>query len=275
MKILNKYRFIKGAGGGDPDTPALVPPESGQGYRKSISMSSSVDILCEGPIYGLVDQFGKKVYGLDMLKGIYLNKIPAMNISGEYNFRNIVMEINLGTENQKPLVNFDQVIVYKAANFKLLGKIDPNEKDLRYNPSSKRNEDFTAWAKGGGEWASFPQDPFFFIHRIRNKDVRKIKIAFVIEQLYDTVDVGDGPGSGGKLGTQRSMTLNLAIRYGLEGSKTYAVKNVIIDGIVTSPYAYMVGEDESSLDTGGQFGSSIVNSLSSAPQNSRRYSTVS
>ena len=73
-----------------------------QNLLKSISISSSMDLLCEGPIYGLVDQFGRKIYGLDMLKGIYLNKIPVMNSRGEYNYRNVLMEINLGTENQKP-----------------------------------------------------------------------------------------------------------------------------------------------------------------------------
>ena len=92
MKILNKYRFIRGAKGSTP-TPALVPPPDNQNVLKSISISNTIDVLCEGPIYGLVDQFGKKVYGLDMLKGIYLNKVPVMNASGQYNFLNILIQL--------------------------------------------------------------------------------------------------------------------------------------------------------------------------------------
>jgi len=49
MKILNPYRFYKGKGGGDKaPIPALVAPAD-QTLLKSISISESVDLLCEGP----------------------------------------------------------------------------------------------------------------------------------------------------------------------------------------------------------------------------------
>lgn len=259
MKILNKYRFIRGGGGSDPPIPALVPPPDNQNVLKSISITHCVDALCEGPIYGLVDQFGKKVYGLDMLKGIYLNKLPAMNAAGEYNFRNILMEINLGTENQKPLANFNKVYIYRPANFKLLGKIDPTERDIRPNngPLSNRNverRDFSAWAQNAGGWPNEPQDPFVYVHHIRNKDVRKLQIAFVIEQLSDTVSEGSGKGKADKMGMNQRSRMELVLRYGIEGSKTFSTKTVIIDGLVLSPYAYMVGEEEPSVN--GSAGSS-------------------
>lgn len=243
MKILNKYRFARGGGGGsNPPTPKLVPPPDGQNVLKSLSISHTVDALCEGPIYGLVDQFGKKVYGLDMLKGIYLNKIPVMNANGEYNFRNILMEINLGTENQKPLANFNNVYIYRPANFKLLGKIDPNETDQR------AGGDFTAWAKGGSGWPSLPQDPFVYVHHIRNKDVKKLKIAFIIEQLYDTIDQGTGPGEPGKMGMNKASRLEIFLKWGLEGYDAFAARTIVIQGLVQSPYAYMIGDETSTLD---------------------------
>lgn len=253
MKILNKYRFIRGAKGGDAPTPRLVPPDRNQNLMKSMSISHSVDALCEGPIYGLVDQFGRKVYGLDMLKGIYLNKVPAMNSAGEYNFRNILMEINLGTENQKPLANFNKVYIYKPANFKLLGKINPNEEDRRpvTQPSKGKAlpiENFTSWAKGQNGWPDLPQDPFIYVHHIRNKDVKKIQIAFIIEQLSDTISEGTGPGEAGKMGMNKRSSVELMVRYGLEGSKVFTPKRVVIDGLVLSPCAYMVGEEASTLD---------------------------
>jgi hypothetical protein len=259
MKILNKYRFIRGAKGGDAPIPALVPPPSGQDLLKSISIYQGIDALCEGPIYGLVDQFGKKIYGLDMLKGIYLNKVPAMNFAGEYNFRNILMEINLGTENQKPLANFNKVYIYKPANFKLLGKIDPNEQDIRPNGTLLSNprverRNFSSWAMGVG-WPSQPQDPFVYVHHIRNKDVKKIQVAFVIEQLSDTVSEGEDKGKAGKMGMSKRTRMELMIRYGIEGSKTFSSKRVIIDGLVLSPYSYMVGEETSTVDgAAGSFG---------------------
>lgn len=253
MKILNKYRFIRGAKGDSAPTPALVPPPDNQNVLKSISISNTVDVLCEGPIYGLVDQFGKKVYGLDMLKGIYLNKVPTMNASGQYNFRNILMEINLGTENQKPLANFNKVYIYRPANFKLLGKIDPSDRDERPNNTvlsnlSVEKRDFTAWAKGGGGWPTEPQDPFVYVHHIRNKDVKKLQIALVIEQLSDTVSEGTGPGKAGKMGMNKRSDLKLMIKYGVEGAKTFSARTVIIEGLVLSPYAYMIGEESSTVN---------------------------
>lgn len=250
MKILNKYRFIRGAKGDIPPTPALVPPPDNQNVLKSISISHTVDALCEGPIYGLVDQFGKKVYGLDMLKGIYLNKVPTMNASGQYNFRNILMEINLGTENQKPLANFNKVYIYRPANFKLLGKIDPSDRDERpkVNPNDPPRE-FTAWAKGGGGWPTEPQDPFVYVHHIRNKDVKKLQIALIIEQLSDTVSEGTGSGKAGKMGMNKRSSVQLMIKYGVEGAKTFSARTVIIDGLVLSPYAYMIGEESSTVNS--------------------------
>lgn len=286
MKILNKYRFIRGAKGGDAPTPRLVPPDVNQNLMKSISIFNSVDALCEGPIYGLVDQFGRKIYGLDMLKGIYLNKVPAMNSAGEYNFRNILMEINLGTENQKPLVNFDKVYIYRPANFRLLGKIDPNEEDKRpttqpLKGKSLKVENFTSWAKGQNGWPDLPQDPFVYVHHIKNKDVKKIQIAFTIEQLSDTVSEGTGPGEAGKMGMNKRSSVELMIRYGLEGAKTLVPKRVIIEGLVLSPCAYMVGEgtptiDNSSSSSGNPstLGSSIFNTAAMPGVNTSKDSRI-
>ena len=244
MKILNPYRFYKGKGGGDKAPwPALVAPAD-QTLLKSISISESVDLLCEGPIYGLVDQFGKKVYGLDMLKGIYLNKVPVMNYDGKYNFRNVVMEINLGTENQKPLENFKNVYIWRPASFKLLGPIvnnNPREfsPDQRDDPNGGQTRDFTGWATG---WPTEAKDPFVYVHHIKNKDVKKIRLSLIIESLFDTVDKGSGPGQQGKMGMNRSTDLRISVTCGVEGSNKVVVKEYSVFGTVTSPYACMLGE---------------------------------
>jgi hypothetical protein len=249
MKILNQYRFFKGAKG-EAETPALVPPRE-QDLLRSISISESVDILCEGPIYGLVDQFGRKVYGLDMLKGIYLNKTPVMNGNGEYNFRNILMELNLGTENQKPLKNFSNIYISKPAGFKLLGPINnqptpDGSKDIRYSFEKGVDpvRDFTKWARG---WPTDAQDPFVYVHHIKNRDVKKIRVSLLVESLFDTVDVGSN-GKGQDIGLSKSTSVKILIKAGLEGANSTFVKQYTITGTAQSPFAVILGE------SAGQFG---------------------
>lgn len=257
MKILNRFRFYRGSKG-DKSIPALVPPDK-QSLLKSISISESVDLLCEGPIYGLVDQFGKKVYGLDMLKGIYLNKVPVMNYDGKYNFRNVVMEINLGTENQTPLQNFKNVYIWRPASFKLLGPITTDQ-DIRsaVNGGSPRN--FTAWATG---WPTEAKDPFVYVHHIKNKDVKKIRVSLVVEALFDTVDKGNNDGSAGKMGTSTPTNLTIVVTCGIEGTNKIFTKQYELNGTVQSPYACMLGEQLGQFDSSSNSGaaSSVAGGL--------------
>ena len=242
MKILNPYRFYRGSSSGrtNDKVPSLTPPQS-QDLKKSISVIEIVDLLCEGPIYGLVDQFGKKIYGLDMLKGVFLNKVPVMNDDGKYNFRNVVMEINLGTESQKPLANFSNVSIYKPANFKLLGPVNvPSDQSVGGSSDTRSGgRNFTSWALG---YPTDVRDPFVFVHHIKNKDVRKIRISLVIEALSDTVDKGDSPGEAGYMGMSKPTSVVIAVTHGIEGTRKVTTKEYAITGVATSPYAYTLGD---------------------------------
>lgn len=257
MKILNPYRFYRGSSSGKSNTkvPTLTPPKA-QDLKKSISIIEIVDLLCEGPIYGLVNQFGKKIYGLDMLKGVYLNKVPIMNDDGKYNFRNVVMEINLGTENQKPLANFSNVNIYRPANFKLLGPVNvPTDQDQGgSNDTRSGGRNFTSWALG---YPTDVRDPFAFVHHIKNKDVRKIRISLVVEALTDTIDKGDSPGEAAEMGMSKPATVVIAVTHGIEGTRKVTTKEYAITGTVTSPYAYMLGEPVSQSN---RIGSGAVSS---------------
>jgi hypothetical protein len=252
MKILNPYRFLKGkggAGGKGGEDPKLVPPRE-QNLRRTVSLSETIDILCEGPIYGLVDQFGRKVYGLDMLKGVYLNGIPIMNNKGEYNFRNILMEINLGTENQKPLPSFKNVNIPKASGFKLLGPIKSSDDATERVLNQRVGGDFVAWARAG-DWPSENKDPFIFVHKIKNRDVKKVKISLLVEALSDTVDKKEklvGKGERNDIGTTKPATMTLFLTYGLENSYTVKSRTITIGGTATSPFAIMIGDSESEED---------------------------
>jgi hypothetical protein len=256
MKILNPYRFFKGAFGSGTDaaTPKLIPPGGDSRLLKSISIYECVDLLCEGPIYGLVDQFGKKIYGLDMLKGIYLNDTPVMNYKGEYNYRNVMMEINFGTENQKPLNNFKKVYIARPANFKLLGPITNTDTGTEAALNNRPGGNFVNWAKSSDGWPSENQDPFVFIHKIKNKDVKKLKISLLIEQLFDTVS--EGGDSKGGLGTNKATNLELIIKYGLDGGLILGNRTIVINGYVQSPYGLMIG-DGSNMGVGGTVNANI------------------
>ena len=275
MKILNPLRFIKGAGGSKPPVPALVPPPDNQNLKKSISIYECVDLICEGPIYGLVDQYGKKVYGLDMLKGIYLNGNAVMNYKGEYNYRNVMMEINFGTENQKPLVNFKNVHIAKPANFKLLGPITPNPQpdEIRINPNGG-TRNFIKWAINSEGWPDKAQDPYLFIHKIKNRDVKKLKVSLIVEALMDTVSEGTGSGEAGKMGMSKASNLDLIFKWGVEGSPNYSSKRIPISGLVQSPWAYMIGNGSTSY-TQAPTTSAVVASSSNQLANTNNGSTVS
>jgi hypothetical protein len=69
-----------GGGGGKPQQPPptrLEPPKLGD-YQiySSFSNAEIVDLLCEGPIHGLVNSYGKDVDGKDILQGIYYDNNP-------------------------------------------------------------------------------------------------------------------------------------------------------------------------------------------------------
>lgn len=212
----------------------LSPPDPGKKLKKSISVAEIVDLLCEGPIEGIVDPFGKKVYGLDMLKGVYLNGVPAMNVNGEYNYRNLMLEVNFGTEKQKALASFKNVYVTKSAGFRLLGPITLQD-DIRENPS--RN--FTSWARSNDGWPTKPEEtqaPFIFNYLVRNREVKKLRVNFLIESLFDTKD------SGKNAGTATESTLQLRLRWGLEGEPDFQVRDITFSGLVQSPYAYTIGD---------------------------------
>ena len=158
------------------------------------------------------------------------------------------MEINLGTENQKPLPSFKNVEIFRASNFKLLGPIKSfTGDDIRQTPGkNKPPRNFTSWARGAGDWPSTDKDPFIFIHKIRNKDVSKLKIDLLVEALFDTVDAGSN-GKSEDMGMTRVTTVQLRLKYGLENSNVFVIKDVTISGSATSPFSYTLGESADSI----------------------------
>lgn len=88
MKHFLKKKNFQGAG--KPKAPSipkpkpsiLRPPNLG-GYEtlNSFSIVEIVDLISDGPIFGLVNQFGQKIEGADILQALYLNNTPVMSNS--------------------------------------------------------------------------------------------------------------------------------------------------------------------------------------------------
>ena len=147
------------------------------------------------------------------------------------------------------MANFNNVYIYRPANFKLLGPVNvPSEQEVGGSNDTRNGKSFTSWALG---YPTDVRDPFTFVHHIKNKDVRKIRISLIVEALSDTVDKGKEPGDTGDMGMSKPATVVIAVTHGIEGTKKATTKEYPISGTVTSPYAYMIGEPASQSTTIG------------------------
>jgi hypothetical protein len=111
----------KGAGssGPPPDPPRLDPPVYGK-YKSYPSYSSAeiVDLICDGPIEGLVNQQGEKLVNENILQGIYLDDTPISsvnNVGSSTATANPFRDVPSSDALFLPLLNFFQDL-YKAEN---------------------------------------------------------------------------------------------------------------------------------------------------------------
>ena len=80
-KILKSVRGKFGSQDADVNY-SLMPPDTSNLLR-SREFVKSLDLICEGPIEGVVDPEGKRVEGVNILKGIYLDDNPVMTSEGK------------------------------------------------------------------------------------------------------------------------------------------------------------------------------------------------
>ena len=67
----------KGTAGGE----AYLKPPQASNLFQSISYLSNLDLICEGPVEGLVKQNGEKALGVDTLEAVYYNDTPIKSHS--------------------------------------------------------------------------------------------------------------------------------------------------------------------------------------------------
>lgn len=89
--LIKNSLTIRGAGGKPSSPPppivtqfpsVLAPPQFGQfNSINSFSYAEMIDLLADGPIEGLINKNGRKVYDENIFEGIYLNDTPIKETS--------------------------------------------------------------------------------------------------------------------------------------------------------------------------------------------------
>jgi len=85
----------------DPPPPRLRPPKLG-GYKSfsSYSIAETIDLICDGPILGLVNKFGALLNPSQILQGIYLNDVPVQEPT-MFGIQPSIIGLNVSEYNQK------------------------------------------------------------------------------------------------------------------------------------------------------------------------------
>lgn len=97
--LTKKSLTLFGAGGGGASAPppatitqypaVLVPPQMGDAQSiSSFSYAEIIDLICDGPIEGLVNHDGNKVVDENIFEGMYFNDVPIKETS-RVNFQKI------------------------------------------------------------------------------------------------------------------------------------------------------------------------------------------
>lgn len=203
MNNLEDFKFVKGFGGGSPNTPPPPTPayEDAEGFLYNDTINSVYqfarvgDLLSEGPIEGLCEgeyQYKGKVGDLGYT-GVYYNEYPLA--IGNQNTQ--VKYLRSIQWNQNPLVDSQNKYNYQQINVNV-SKGDPR------GIANIEDTDSTSYIRSIGERLRGPNETaitasqisdFQKNYRIVNKECRKIKINFKIGSLYRTLKYQDLTGS--------------------------------------------------------------------------------
>ena len=196
MKVVkNKIsKSIRGEGGGKGDIDnlnvSLMAPLDGR-FLRSREFVKSLDLICEGPIQGIVDAEGNRAEGKVILKGVYLNDTPVMTSEGKFNFNNISVDYRYGKENQGAMTRHQAAVVQKEINFALLGPFIGNnpdrDTDIRETSNDGGTTDFANWNSA----KSVNTNRNAYTHIIRNDNVKSVQLVFNISKLNDTREKSD------------------------------------------------------------------------------------
>lgn len=98
-----------------PEQQAPTPPPEPKEYPdtlRSVSYARLLDLICEGPIEGLVDRNGNRLEageeGAELGRGIFIDETPLRQGNGRANFKGIRCGITHGSQDQDPISGFSR-----------------------------------------------------------------------------------------------------------------------------------------------------------------------
>lgn len=226
-----------------PPPPKLRPPELGD-YRSaaSYSVAETVDLICDGPILGLVNKFGALLSPTQILQGIYLNDVPVQEptMAG---IQSSIIGLNLNDYNQKayqflerePSEGFGversfsmKSEVYQRELLALSEKTNKEKNGVVTQPFFSSAFKAIADAIEAGELADSRGDGFEFPHHKRSG---KFLFAKFIEELQDS--------EGSKTRTTNTYPLQFDLK-----NQTHDTYFIDKDLIVGNPIHVIKTEDE-------------------------------
>lgn len=172
----------------------------------STSTIKILDLLCEGPIDGIVGQGA----------GVYLNETPILSSSGERNFpqEDVNYEYREGTATQGPLSTAPGVTSTVTDINIEIGK--------NYEEDLNVNDEVIARRYGGGQ----------IIRQITDTDVDAFQILFTIPRLFSVAKEGLAQGQA------FSATIGIIVQVQARGQGYNTVYSRRVTGVSTTSYQF-------------------------------------
>ena len=232
----NKIRI---AGSKGPKPSFLMPPSSAFA-KQGFQIYEALDLLCEGPVGGLVDEEGKflqgsrarkgfnssindigsSTNGID--KGIYFDDKPLRLANNSPSHSKYDVEFKDGEEFQTESTIFTKAKKVEQIQTKIIGAYDmggaangartgSGSRDVR--DEGKAGRDFVNWQK------YVPREraakPFVLLNYDKNVDT--VHIGLQVDQLFDTksfASAGENNAGTSRLGTQIKETVSFTVKVG-------------------------------------------------------------
>ena len=178
--------------------PELYPPQANSDLLRSYSSATVVDLLCEGPIYGLVDSDGRALESFEYGRGVFFNDVPVQDDNRLYNFQQSKIELYHGLERLSTdgLEDFNIPSISLSSNtYKdlpvnkiIYGPFDRNQ-GAAFGTGSidvRGARNFSSWAQ---DYQHTGEAKGHF-HTVTEDHINEAFINFKITKLFDTNDAG-------------------------------------------------------------------------------------
>ena len=239
-KIFKKKIRIAGSGGGGSPKPSFLMPPSSAAVKVGYQIYEALDLLCEGPVAGLVDAGGKFLEGTTARKdfasddnvvgsstngidkGVYFNEKQLRLQNNQASHSKYDMEFKDGQEYQTKSQIFTNAKKVERVQAKLAGAYDMSgpsngartgtgSRDVRVEGGPSR--DFVNWQK------YVPKEvlpkPYDFVNY--DRDVDTIHVGMQIDQLFDTKSFSskhDNEAGRSKMGTNQREKVSFTVKVG-------------------------------------------------------------